>query len=872
MEPALWKEIKNAYSAALELSPDSRSAHLSNLKLEVRTEVERLLAADQDAGQFIEKPFLFEQGSAMAADTALTDGTAIDDYLLIEKLGSGGMGTVYLAEHAGEGFSQRVALKLIKRGMDTDVILRRFLMERQILAALDHPNIARMLDGGSTTDGLPYFVMEYVEGKPIRSYCDSQRMDTRSRVALFAKVCDAVSYAHQKLVVHRDLKPSNILVTPKGEPKLLDFGIAKLLTPDWNTSAETVTATQFRILTPEYSSPEQLRGSPTTTLTDVYSLGVVLYELLTGVRPFQNESRSPSELAEAIETKDPQKPSVAALFSEPSGGRDTKATAQDRVHPTGEGEPLAATRRSVPDPQALRGDIDNIVLKALRREPERRYSSVQEMIEDIGRYLDGLPVKATGDTLAYRVGKFVKRHTAGFTAAAVASLLLIATASIAVWQAVRAERERASAESRYNDVRALANSLIFDVHDSIRELPGSTPARKAIVARALEYLDRLAAEGGNDMTLQAELAAGYERIGDVQGNPLGPNLGETAAAIESYKKALAIRESLFTESTTEARYSTAMLNSKLFRMMQFGGNIADAQAYCERATEILDGVAVADPNNSLYRATAARFHQELGDLVWTRSAEEAPKALEHYRQAISLIESIPASPDNEVAGPDGLNLNEKLLSVTQMAYRRIGEREEAEGRLPEALQAFRKALEECEKLLAAGNPKKLQAEVVLAIALGNVGRLESATGNIEGGMAKVNRAIEICERAVTSDPKNYLAKSQVALLYWNSGNIRLIQNELVSSLADFKKAQSMQQGLLDANPKDLYNLGNLADTYASIGSAQEKRGDDAEARESYQKSYEIWQGMKDKDLLAGYYSHKPETLLASVERVSKSGN
>lgn len=866
MDPNTWKKIKDAYVSASEMNAGARAKFLDEQPTEIRDRVAKLLNANDLAGEFIENPFLVDQVKMDSPDAV--PGEVIDDYRIVSKLGTGGMGTVYLAEHVGEGFSQRVALKLIKSGMDTHVVLRRFLVERQILAGLEHRNIARMLDGGSTPDGRPYFVMEYVDGSPIRSYCDDRRMDTRSRVAIFKKVCDAVSYAHQKLVVHRDLKPSNIIVDGKGEPKLLDFGIAKLMAPDWQSNAETVTATQFRILTPEYSSPEQLRGEPTTTSTDVYSLGVVLYELLTGVRPFQNESRNPAALAEAIRTKEPPKPSVAALFDSTKLSEDAKATSPEPANHTGRTGRTSSTRRSVPDPHALRGDIDNIVLKAIRRDPDARYSSVQEMIEDLDRYLTGLPVKATGDTLSYRARKFAKRHSAGITVAAVVSVVLLATASIAVWQAVRAERERAGAESRANDVRALANSLIFDVHDSIRDLPGSTSARKMIVARALEYLDKLAAEGRQDMTLQQELAAGYERIGDVQGNPLGPNLGETAAAVESYTRALGLREALFDNSDTAGRYATAMLHSKLFRIMQFGGNLSDAQSHCESAVRILDGVSAADPTNPLYLATTARFHQELGDLIWTRSQDGAEQAFDHYQRAISLIGAVPAAETNRVTGSDGLNLNEKLLSVTQMAYKRIGERYEAEGRTAEALEAFRKAVEECEKLVAAGDPKKQQAEVVLAIALGNVGRLEALNGNPDSGLSMVKRAVEICDSAVKSDPKNYLAKTEVALLHWSEGSIRLGQNNAPASLAGFKRAEEMQRALLLTNPNDLYNLGNLAETLTSIGSAYERIGDTRQAADSYRKSYEIWKGMKDKGVLPGYHAHQPTRLEAAIGRVA----
>src|SRR5262249_43536919 len=297
-------------------------------------------------------------------------GKQIDDYLILEKLGEGGMGTVFLAERSGQDFKQRVALKLIKRGMDTSAVLKRFLLERQILAGLEHPNIARLFDGGSTADGLPYLVMEYVEGESIRDFCENRRLDINERLKLFAKVCAPISYAHQQLIVHRDIKPSNIIVTPAGEPKLLDFGIAKLLSPDGSELAAERTATQFHVMTPEYASPEQLRGKKTTTATDVYSLGVVLYELLTGTRPFSFKGKTANEISEVILLQEPVRPSDCALL--------TVARSPDRnLTKPAKKDPDTAVGNNLRNPQTsirgLKGDLDNIILQAIRREPERRY-------------------------------------------------------------------------------------------------------------------------------------------------------------------------------------------------------------------------------------------------------------------------------------------------------------------------------------------------------------------------------------------------------------------------------------------------------------------------------------------------------------------
>ena len=367
MNPATWKTIKEAFSTALELPPGERDGFLSNSSEEIRHEVERLLATYADARTFISTPIIVEKGLRQKSLEENLAGKQIDNYLILQRLGEGGMGTVYLAEHCGQGFSQRVALKLIKRGMDTNAVLGRFLMERQILAELEHPYIARLYGGGSTTDGLPYFVMEHVEGEPIKDFCDNRQFDTHDRLALFTKVCEAISYAHQQLIIHRDIKPSNIIVTAAGEPKLLDFGIAKLLLPDKDGER---TATQFHVMTPDYASPEQLSGKMTTTATDVYSLGVVLYELLTGTRPFDFKGKSLNEISDALQLQRPQRPSDRRLSTE-EAAEITPTAALPKAADTDSG---SKSRRSQTATRDLKGDLDNIVLQAIRREPEQAAS------------------------------------------------------------------------------------------------------------------------------------------------------------------------------------------------------------------------------------------------------------------------------------------------------------------------------------------------------------------------------------------------------------------------------------------------------------------------------------------------------------------
>src|SRR5688572_16500160 len=363
----------------------------------------------------------------------------IGPYRILRELGQGGMGVVYLAARADEQFRKRVALKVIRSGRASEEVVRHFKRERQILAGLDHPNIAKLLDGGTTDDGLPYFVMEYIEGEPLLAYCDSRKLSVAERLKLFQAICSAVQYAHRNLVVHRDIKPGNIVVAEDGSPRLLDFGIAKLLNPELAGEAPTATAV---VMTPTYASPEQASGGRITTATDVYSLGVVLYEMLTGHLPYRLLSRQPLEILKAISEQEPEKPSTAVGRTEdvtaPPEGAALHVT-PERVSSTREGTPDRLQRR-------LRGDLDNILMLALRKEPPRRYASVEAFSDDIRRYLEGLPVNARQPTAGYRAGKFLQRHVAGVAASAVFIVLLIGFAVAMAMQSARVARERDVAE------------------------------------------------------------------------------------------------------------------------------------------------------------------------------------------------------------------------------------------------------------------------------------------------------------------------------------------------------------------------------------------------------------------------------------------
>ncbi len=399
------------------------------------------------------------------------------------------MGVVYKAIRDNRAFEKAVAVKVLHLGLETPAMLERFRQERQILAGLEHPNIARLIDGGTTSAGLPYIVLEYVEGVPLTQYCEREKLPREQRLHLFLKVCDAVEYAHRKLVVHRDLKPVNILVTADGTPKLLDFGIAKLLD---NSSEQT--ATLLQALTPDYASPEQLRGELVSTATDTYSLGIILYELLTGRRPYKIATSSPVEICRLVET-------------------------------------------AVPEEPGLGEDLDNILRMALRKEPERRYNAVRALAADIESYLDHRPVAARPDTISYRVRKFSRRYW--WQLAAVCSIFALLSASLAI-----ALAEQRRTVRRFQQVRQLANRFLFDFHDKVAKTPGTLKARAMMVATAQEYLNSLAADAKGDAGLQRELGVAYAKLAVAQGAANGPSLGHPQDAVATYDKALSLARSL----------------------------------------------------------------------------------------------------------------------------------------------------------------------------------------------------------------------------------------------------------------------------------------------------------------------------------------
>lgn len=842
MSPEQWQKVKSVLEQAIEIPPDARVEFLDKACGDddvLRKEVETLLGFDNtNAERFEQSAFsAFSLKNDPAKNGANLIGSQIGKYKIIGELGAGGMGAVYLAERADGEFHQKVALKLIKRGMDSDAVLRRFLNERQILASLEHPNIAHLIDGGTTHNDLPFFVMEYVEGEPIIEYARRKNLDLKARLSIFLKVCAAVSFAHQNLVIHRDLKPSNILITKDQDVKLLDFGIAKLLKDE--TDGET--ATQMQIFTPEYASPEQIKGEKLTTATDVYSLGVILYELLTEMRPFQTGGKSISEIIRAVCETEPVRPSAIVNRTKHS---DRNQTAEENRITAGNERNDTNPQSQIPNSRILRGDPDNIVLKSLRKEPERRYSSVEQFAEDIRRYLVGLPVSASSDSRVYRAQKFIKRNRFAMTAAGLILISLFGGLFATLYQANKAQR-------RFNDVRRLANSFLFEFHDSIENLPGATPARELVVKRALEYLDKLNQESGNDPAIQRELATAYERIGKIQGNSYYLNLGDTEGATRSVRTALAMREKLIAEDpfNQELQFELASSYQAVGDMLYTVNELEMALENYKKSFGIREKLVAAAPDNLDYQYMLAQNYARIGDVTGLEgypNLGDTVGSIENYRQAVAFGEKLTAAePENSSYQNDTANWTMNLSML-----------ESTTGDNKNAIINGQKAIAIFEKITAA-EPNNVNRKINLLSAFNTIRFPLSEEMRFAEAGENMRSTIKMLEEMSLADPKNSFIRRSLGVSHNSLGRIQVEADDVETAIENHRKALKIVEDLLQADSTNGENTRDLAMTLEFTADAQFKAKDFNAALENYRKSLAIYEKVLSaggSDSLAGVYS------------------
>ena len=762
------------------------------------------------------------------------EGQRFGNYQIIREIGRGGMGAVYLAARADDQFKKRVALKILRADINVQEVLSRFRHERQILASFDHPNIAGLLDGGSTPNGEPYFVMDYVEGTPIDQYCDSHSLSVAERITLFRQVCSAVQYVHQNLIVHRDLKPSNILVTAEGVPKLLDFGIAKILKPEMMATMVDATRAEDRVMTPAYASPEQVRGEPITTASDIYSLGVVLFELFTGRRPYRMKSNTVHELARVICDEEPDKPSIAI-------------TKTDRGMPQQPArmEELSRKRSTEPDrlERGLRGDLDNILLKAMRKEPQRRYASVEQFSEDLHRHLANLPVSAHEDSFRYRSEKFVRRNLVAVAAGTVAVLSLLAGLIVTTIAFQQARHDRALAESRFEDVRKLAHTFIFDVHDAIQNLSGSTPARSLIVKTGTEYLDRLATAPMNNSalkdSLQQELAEGYVKIGDVEGNPFVSNLGDIAKALESYRKALVLATAQLNNNPKDidALHEVGRVHEKLGSVLPFVGKGPEALNEATEAVKLYSLVLAARPDDVQAKIDLSRGYEAQGDVAGGAQAINLGRkkdAAAAYRHGLEILPDVPRN--HKLAG----RVTRGRI-VLEMKLADLAAYEDPTSALAKYKELYATAL-----ALSRADPTDAYQRSLAAVLLDKIANAQSLLGDAKGALESYRQGIEPAEEALRADPTNGKAQYNLMVGYKNLGDVYYDQvKNMPEALKCFRRAAELLDALIQSDPKNVVNRQRLAETISYIASAEMYTGKPEEARRDAKRSLEIAKALAD---------------------------
>lgn len=774
MEADRWQKVEALFHQAAELEPAALATFLSRARqrdAELASEVESLLAADQRAARFIESSLQRVSGDAASAWPSWKSGpigSRFGSYRLVREIGRGGMSLVYLAVLDDDDFDKRVAIKLIRRGMDDETMCRRFRKEQQILANLEHPNITRLHDGGTTEDGLPYFVMEYVEGMPVDQYCDRHRLPVRGRITLFCQVCQAVNYAHRNLVMHLDLKPSNIIVNEDGQVKLLDFGIAKLLNQDGYASTQE----GLSPLTPGFASPEQIRGEPLNTASDVYSLGVVLYFLLSGRRPYRFGNCSAREIERVLRETEPERVSEAVLHHQPNEEPEGFTTPGEVAHSRGCRHPQHLYR-------LLHGDLDTILHTAMNKEIENRYDSVRALSEDLCRYLEGFPVKACPRGWIYRAKKFTRRHWLGLgsVAAFVCCFAIFSFGLIAFSARTSRERDRAQ------QLSSLLVSL-FEIADSSASRGGAITGKEMLDRGTEKVLNQWRGDQETRAGLLEELAGLYHRI------DLYPQ------AAELFRRGVAIRSNLDRENRDEIASTLNSLGAVLFDE----GNLRGAATAFSESLKIRRALfGPKHPKVAISLNNLGLVYHESGQYAKAESVLRGVEAMDarffgdenpetacsrnslalllhdrgEYRAALGLLRKVSRIQEKGSSPEDPYFMETKEYQATTLMA--LGQLDRAEALFQEVLHHFRERYGEEHRDTAR--------------ALRNLGIVQREKGDLESAESLLCRSLEIKDRLLGPEHVRVArVQRELGLLYRLSGNNDEAERALRASMAIYRRA------------------------------------------------------------------------------------
>jgi predicted Ser/Thr protein kinase len=724
-DTARWHAVEAIFHDALFVAEPERSTMLTARcggDTTLMAELRSLLAA-------CEAEEVHRQSVAM--DSVLP-GASIGHYVIDGLIGRGGMGAVYRAHRADGQFEQQVAIKIIDTPLVSNFFRERFRAERQMLAGLAHPYIARLLDGGVTEADELYLVMEYIDGESISDFCQQSASSIDDRLRLFIKVCEAVQYAHRNLIVHRDLKPENILVTHDSTPRLLDFGTAKIVQPFSIDVAGNATHTNLRTFTPRYASPEQVLDQPISTASDIYSLGVLLYLLLTGQPPYELASFSTEELLRVICNEQPRRPSAT---SAPFGKIDA--------------------------------DLDSIVLKALRKDPKERYSTAESLATDVQAYLDHRPVEARRGNLRYLASKFAKRNKFALAAASLLVVTLLAGIFGVLWQSRRANQERVKAEARAADLRQLSNSLLSELDDALKDIPGSTGAQKLLVTRVLEHLDRMANDSHGDRQTGLDLIDAYTKLGNVQGNIYYQNVADTAGAVASFDRAIAIAEPLAQTAPNDKevlRAEAAALEARGETLSQSGDPAASA-ASLQAAVRVYDKVVHLPGVTPQLIFEAAIAYETLGNEMGEDTGMADPQsAMAAYRQAIAMDEQALRLDPKYMAVRRGLPVMYVHLANVDMEIEPW-----------KALDELQTALR-LQEGLPADQRSRLQQLRLHALLLRKLAQTYTETGQYSQAKAFLLQSAPVYKRLSDADPSNVGALADL----WRVMDIEASLNEIAA--------------------------------------------------------------------------------------------